>query len=60
MRFKDVFEHAYDGVSVASVNFTEHLLTLLEIICVCMIYLTIPIWFIPYSIVKRKDDKSER
>ena len=57
MRFKDVFEHAYYGTSVALVNLAEHFLTLLEIICVCIIYLTIPIWVLPYALFLRKGER---
>ena len=60
MRFKDVFEHAYQGTNCALICLAEFIMSLFEVLCVCVIYLTIPVWFIPYSIVKRKGDKGER
>lgn len=60
MKFKDVFEHAYCGTNCALIYLAEFIMSLFEVLCVCVIYLTVPVWFVPYSIIKRKDDKSER
>lgn len=65
MRFKDVFEHAYQGTNCALICLAEFIMRLSEMLCVCVIYLTVPVWFIPYSIVKErvtkmKDNMSEQ
>ena len=64
MKIKEIFEHAYTGMKNTLNDFAEEVVIPLgEIAVICFIYITVPIWFIPYWFVKRwkaltKDEKS--
>lgn len=54
---KDVFEHAYQGTLNLFSEAVEILFACGKFLGVCMVYLTIPIWFLPYALFLRKGEK---
>lgn len=51
---KGVFEHAYQGTLNLFSEAVEIIVAFGKVIGVCMVYLTIPIWFLPYALFLRK------
>ena len=49
---REVFEHAYEGISNLLVNITDFALSIVKCVFVVLVYLTIPIWVIPYAVYK--------
>ena len=47
MKVREYFDHAYEGFYYTFRTFSE-------MIIVCIIYITIPLWVIPYSLFFRK------
>ncbi len=50
---RKVFEHAYEGVSNLIVNFTNSVFSICKCVLVILIYITIPLWIIPFAIYKK-------
>ena len=50
---RDVFEHAYEGLCNLIVGFTDFAVSLSKCILVVLVYITIPLWIIPYIIYKK-------
>lgn len=51
---KEVFEHAYEGMENALSSLVGNLIAIVQVCCIAVIYITVPIWFIPYSLCFRK------
>lgn len=54
---KDVFEHAYQGTLNLFSEAVEVVVACGKFIGVCMVYLTIPIWLLPYALFLRKGER---
>ena len=50
---RKVFEHAYEGASNLIVNFTNFGFSICKCVLVILIYITIPLWIIPFAIYKK-------
>lgn len=50
---KEVFEHAYEGFCNSTQCLVDFAQRLGGCVLVCFIYLTIPLWLIPYAIYKK-------
>ena len=53
---KEVFDHAYEGFCYSMIAATEFTMRIFRCVCVVLIYLTIPLWFIPYVIYRKKKE----
>lgn len=55
----ELFAEAYEAVCKSLGGLVELLFVVLKLVAVIVIYLTIPLWLIPYAIIKRgrKNDK---
>lgn len=54
---KEIFEHAYKGFLESTRNFYEFICSLGNAVLILAIYLTLPLWIVPYAIHKhRKGD----
>ena len=51
---KEIFEHAYKGFYESTRNYYEFICSLGNAVLILAIYLTLPLWIIPYVIHKRK------
>ncbi len=51
---KEVFEHAYEEMENALSSFWDNVIAMFRTCCIAVIYITVPIWFIPYSLCFRK------
>lgn len=52
---KVIFEHAYEGFCNSFQGIIEFIVMLGKCFIVCLIYLTIPIWILPYAIFKKRE-----
>ena len=55
---KDVFKHAYQDTLTLFLEAVEIVVACGKVMGVCMVYLTIPIWFLPYALFLRKDERN--
>jgi hypothetical protein len=55
---KDVFEHAYQGTLNLFSEAVEIVVACGKVMGVCMVYLTIPIWLLPYALFLRKGERN--
>ena len=50
---KEVFEHAYQGISDLIIRFTDFSVSVGRCVLVGLIYITFPLWIVPYAIHKK-------
>lgn len=50
---RKVFEHAYEGISDLIVNLADFGLSICKCVLIILIYITIPIWIIPFAVYKK-------
>lgn len=55
---KDIFEHAYQGTLNLFLEAVKIVVAFGKVMGVCMVYLTIPIWLLPYALFLRKGERN--
>ena len=55
---REYFEHAYQTVCTFLEAFMEFAVIIAGVAMVILIYLTLPVWFIPYAICKKLKERS--
>lgn len=55
--FRIIFDNAYEGFCNSFQGFYEFAQSMGEMILVCVIYITLPVWILPYAIIKKRGAK---
>lgn len=49
----EIFEHAYEGLCNLIHRFIDFVGMVGKCVLICLVYITIPLWAIPYAIYKK-------
>lgn len=50
---KEIFAHAYEGACATWQTLSDFIESVVKCILICFIYITLPLWFVPYAIYKK-------